>query len=1515
MNAFYSLLNTFFKNFDRKNWSSALLKGKLHFKNLEFNEVVIHQLLELPPHTLLRSMTCDDLRIKASWTKLGSKPIEVHVGTIALELVEAPTLRKPPRIVQIEPPPPGQYKRSFATGIVENMNITIDAIRITFRPLGNDAGAPLPPLPLVVSLDNLSICVADARFNTRVNLPDLISAAKQLAAQSKPVVLYRVIDVERIALAFGDCTILDRSSIGINVAATLNSHDGHLEGATIAVNIDRLAFTLQPLSADALLATVETMFWLKKKPYDDTTVRCVTLPTHPPPRDVDRVVEPSDAGVVLADDAEYAKKYGRLIPNRRSRFEPLFEKTWKVEVNIGIINFDWADDEATAAAAAAANVSSGCVVSINGVHVSVFFNDRPLAPDAAEAAARQRVEFLASKQRVIDDRAEALRVDDAATPSNSSSAFPRVAQVSAATRARAESLELAALARHAAHAQRMAAADATSVDDDAALRLRLDVADVLADVEEIREREIAAAHGKPLPAVPGASPPTKKKNVAKKAVKWTAKVTKTATKATVRATKGAIRAVNPIRSASKRDVAVEAKASAAAAATAAAAAVASPKAAVSASAASPARALSPAPVATTPVAASSRATPQLPPKVLPAAAVASVAKGKAAPATPTKAASSAGGADDDDDESEALRQMARGPPAGAGKGPRAKSDGGDDATEGDWFVVDNEPARTVQVASGKDYKDELNPKWRAELTDATVRVNVTVALLTIRDSVSPGDTSTYLLQPLMDDKTRRGEPAVTVKLEVELCHDEHLAVDVGVTMAPMVLRAEENRWAAVAAAVLPRAVRSPPWLPPSDPDEFNSINVLVRLMTLRVTLPPAMPNVRSAHGLVVCTMRDVGFQIVDHDRAAFSAAAFPEASSPALPTPGLGLGRLCVRAGVQALNLSTRFSSNDDADDTTSDTSLLDSAPIAFAATLESWRALLRWTGECETIERELLRRAAEDDDGDASPLLALVPDVTEALRDICHARVVLVAQQVHAAVDLPGYERAVSVLASYVAKPAAPPTAPTAPATELDKSAPTELSLIRAVPIQLDVDVSVGTVSLRLELAEDEHLPWVLQKPPVDPASHAHADRQSSISGPTALAVEASTWDPLSESHVVAATPPPKPQAEAAAPAQRARATVRSAAAKRDVFLLRVQHIGVHVNTEALPVPERRAQARLGVTRPHFECGRKVTATPLGVVLSPIDLIDERALLRKETRPSEVWFSLDCPLRVRDTGTAADAPVATVDFQRAGDGTAELGVIGLAVQLHILEADVSDVVGAPAPPSPGAASAPVPPPAFLSEHIKADDFFQLSDVIAINSLMRRLAGKDAPIDATPPTPLGGATDMAPLSVELMLSDCDARVYNRRGGTVRVDDAQLLNSMLSSTLTAIGAQRLARLRLDGGGEIAGRQRSKTSLLLAEQQFIASKAAPVVGKPDAVPQSSSEVEFERDALRKTVVDLRHELEALRIDRESISRQLRVLQSANASGPSDESRLIIGSLQETVRDLSQEVAAQRVKLSSN
>ena len=114
---------------------SALLKGKLHFRSLEFNEVVVHQvsrlctidalkspqsrslpntatqMLELPPHVRVASMTCTDLHVKISWTKLGSIPVRVEIGAIDIVIEETAKVRKPPRIIQIEPAAPGEYKR------------------------------------------------------------------------------------------------------------------------------------------------------------------------------------------------------------------------------------------------------------------------------------------------------------------------------------------------------------------------------------------------------------------------------------------------------------------------------------------------------------------------------------------------------------------------------------------------------------------------------------------------------------------------------------------------------------------------------------------------------------------------------------------------------------------------------------------------------------------------------------------------------------------------------------------------------------------------------------------------------------------------------------------------------------------------------------------------------------------------------------------------------------------------------------------------------------------------------------------------------------------------------------------------------------------------------------------------------------------------------------------------------------------------------------------------------------
>jgi hypothetical protein len=194
-----------------------------------------------------------------------------------LELVEAPSLRKPPRIAQIEPPPPGQYKRSFATNLVENMNIAILCIRISFQPLGDSPATSLPR-PMHLALHSLSVQVADSHFHTRINLPDLINANKN----QPEVTLYRVVEIETVSLAFGADVILDRSSVNVHVTATLSAADGHLtrrhhrrrhRSSRIRHHAAR--------RRRALGKTVETMYWLKKKPYDDTTVRCVTLPQHP----------------------------------------------------------------------------------------------------------------------------------------------------------------------------------------------------------------------------------------------------------------------------------------------------------------------------------------------------------------------------------------------------------------------------------------------------------------------------------------------------------------------------------------------------------------------------------------------------------------------------------------------------------------------------------------------------------------------------------------------------------------------------------------------------------------------------------------------------------------------------------------------------------------------------------------------------------------------------------------------------------------------------------------------------------------------------------------------------------------------------------------------------------------------------------------------------------------------------------------------------------------------------------
>lgn len=179
-------------------------------------------------------------------------------------------------------------------------------------------------------------------------------------------------------------------------------------------------------------------------------------------------------------------------------------------------------------------------------------------------------------------------------------------------------------------------------------------------------------------------------------------------------------------------------------------------------------------------------------------------------------------------------------------------------------------------------------------------------------------------------------------------------------------------------------------------------------------------------------------------------------------------------------------------------------------------------------------------------------------------------------------------------------------------------------------------------------------------------------------------------------------------------------------------------------------------------------------------------------------------------------------------------------------------------------------------------------------------------------------TDLSPLTVELMLSDCDARVYDRRGRGVVLqgDDEKTFSDILSTAVSSLGAQRLVRLRLDGGGEIARRQRAKTSLLLnsvAPSPAVPAPATTVAAVADDA--KSREVAIERDALRKTLKDVSVEVEQLRLERDLLSQQLRVAQAHVGHEPSESDRAIIASLKEMVRELSLECATQRAQRSKD
>ena len=128
------------------------------------------------------------------------------IGTINLEFEEAPLLRRPPRIIQIDPK---EKKRTFVDDIIENMNVEIVAVRLLLRLRGDPKLPPPPPLSLV--LEQIYIDVTDSLFSKVRSVDDLIRANKESAT----VLLYRAVRIERVSVSVGKDVVVPQFQVGL----------------------------------------------------------------------------------------------------------------------------------------------------------------------------------------------------------------------------------------------------------------------------------------------------------------------------------------------------------------------------------------------------------------------------------------------------------------------------------------------------------------------------------------------------------------------------------------------------------------------------------------------------------------------------------------------------------------------------------------------------------------------------------------------------------------------------------------------------------------------------------------------------------------------------------------------------------------------------------------------------------------------------------------------------------------------------------------------------------------------------------------------------------------------------------------------------------------------------------------------------------------------------------------------------------------------------------------------------
>ncbi|OWA52541.1 UHRF1-binding protein 1-like [Hypsibius exemplaris] len=125
-------LGRFIKNFERDQLKLSLTKGRFELTDLEFDEVLLTDLIELPTWMRISKVTCNRLYVKIGWRKIQHLPLHIHLDEVKVKLETCPELRTPHPVSVMSMPDMPEMKYRLPHKIIDGAYLTMNSLKISF---------------------------------------------------------------------------------------------------------------------------------------------------------------------------------------------------------------------------------------------------------------------------------------------------------------------------------------------------------------------------------------------------------------------------------------------------------------------------------------------------------------------------------------------------------------------------------------------------------------------------------------------------------------------------------------------------------------------------------------------------------------------------------------------------------------------------------------------------------------------------------------------------------------------------------------------------------------------------------------------------------------------------------------------------------------------------------------------------------------------------------------------------------------------------------------------------------------------------------------------------------------------------------------------------------------------------------------------------------------------------------------------------------------------------------------